>query len=81
MFSPILIAGGTTTMANRPFFPRATMIAQNLVTKLLLIFYTGKTAESEGYVVDVYENYIVLRGRNFVEGKFYPLANYIINTK
>jgi 3',5'-cyclic AMP phosphodiesterase CpdA len=43
--------------------------------------YVGKAAESEGYVVDVYKDYIVLRGRNFAEGKFYPLANYIIKTK
>ncbi len=42
--------------------------------------YVGKTAESEGYVVDVYENYIVLRGRDFAKGKFLPLANYLIDT-
>lgn len=42
--------------------------------------YVGKTAESEGYVVDVYENYIVLRGRDFVKGQFLPMANYCINT-
>lgn len=42
--------------------------------------YVAKTAESEGYVVDVYEHYIVLRGRDFVGEKFLPLANYCINT-
>lgn len=43
--------------------------------------YVPKSAESEGYVVDVYENYIVLRGRDFAGGKFLPLANYIIDTR
>ena len=42
--------------------------------------YVGKTAESEGYVVDIYEKYIVLRGRDFVAEKFLPLANYCIDT-
>lgn len=42
--------------------------------------YVDKTAESEGYVVDVYEKYIVLRGRDFVAEKFLPLANYCIGT-
>ena len=42
--------------------------------------YVGKSAESEGYVVDVYENYLVLRGRDFAKEKFLPLANYIIKT-
>lgn len=42
--------------------------------------YVGKTAESEGYVVDVYEHYIVLRGRDFANGKFLPMANYCIDT-
>ncbi|MBQ5889914.1 MAG: BspA family leucine-rich repeat surface protein [Clostridia bacterium] len=36
---------------------------------------------SEGYVVEVYENSIVLRGRDFVTGKFLPIANYCLNTK
>ncbi len=43
--------------------------------------YVGKSAESEGYVVDVYENYVILRGRDFAKGKFLPLANYIIDTR
>ena len=38
------------------------------------------TAESEGYVVDVYRNHIVLRGRDFAKGKFLPLAQYCIDT-
>ena len=42
--------------------------------------YVGKSAESEGYIVDVYEKYIVLRGRDFVAEKFLPMANYCINT-
>ena len=36
------------------------------------------TAESEGVVVDVYENCILFRGRNFVDKKFLPIAQYII---
>lgn len=36
------------------------------------------TAESEGVVVDVYENCILYRGRNFVDKKFLPIAQYII---
>ena len=40
---------------------------------------TGKlTAESEGVVVDVYENCILFRGRNFASKKFLPIAQYII---
>lgn len=42
--------------------------------------YVGKTAESEGYVVDVYENHIVLRGRDFASKKFLPIATYCIDT-
>ena len=38
------------------------------------------TAGSEGYVVDVYENHIVLRGRDFVKGEFLPIATYCIDT-
>ena len=36
--------------------------------------------ESEGYVVDVYENGIILRGYDFVNGKFIPSAYYYIDT-
>lgn len=42
--------------------------------------YVGKYAESEGYVVDVYRNHIVLRGRDFVTERFLPIANYCIDT-
>jgi hypothetical protein len=42
--------------------------------------YVSKYAESEGYVVDVYENHIVLRGRDFVSEKFLPIATYCIDT-
>lgn len=37
-------------------------------------------AESEGYVVDVYENGIVLRGIDFVNDKPIPLAQYYLDT-
>jgi predicted MPP superfamily phosphohydrolase len=36
--------------------------------------------ESEGYLVDVYENGIILRGRDFVRDKFLPIASYQITT-
>ncbi len=38
------------------------------------------TDGSEGYVVDVYENHIVLRGRDFVNGEFLPIATYCLDT-
>jgi hypothetical protein len=37
-------------------------------------------ADSEGYVVDVYENGIHLRGRDFVRGEFLPIASYWLDT-
>ena len=37
-------------------------------------------ADSEGYVVDVYEDGIHLRGRDFARGEFIPLASYWIET-
>lgn len=37
-------------------------------------------ADSEGYVVDVYESGIHLRGRDFVKGEFLPIASYWIDT-
>lgn len=37
-------------------------------------------SESEGYVVDVYDNHIVLRGRDFVKGEFIPMAQYCLDT-
>ena len=36
---------------------------------------------SEGYVVDVYENGIHLRGRDFVNERFLPIASYWIDTQ
>jgi predicted phosphodiesterase len=37
-------------------------------------------AGSEGYLVDVYENCIVLRGRDFIKQKYLPIANYLLDT-
>ena len=37
-------------------------------------------ADSEGYVVDVYEDGIHLRGRNFEKGEFLPIASYWLDT-
>jgi hypothetical protein len=36
--------------------------------------------ESEGYLVDVYETGIHLRGRDFVKGEFLPIASYWLDT-
>lgn len=38
-------------------------------------------AESEGYVIDVHENGIHLRGRDFIKEEFLPIASYWIDTK
>lgn len=35
---------------------------------------------SQGYAVDVYAGHIVLRGRDFVSGKFLPIATYCLDT-
>lgn len=35
---------------------------------------------SQGYVVDVYDGFIVLKGRDFVQGKYLPIATYKIDT-
>ena len=37
-------------------------------------------ADSEGYVVDVYENGVHLRGRDFVKEEFLPIASYWLDT-
>lgn len=37
-------------------------------------------ADSEGYVVDVYPNHVILKGRDFVSGKFLPIAIYCLDT-
>ena len=42
--------------------------------------YAYMYAQSEGYVVDVYRNHIVLRGRDFVVEKFLPIATYCLDT-
>ena len=41
---------------------------------------SGIYADSEGYVVDVYQNHIVLRGRDFIKEKFLPIATYCLDT-
>ena len=41
---------------------------------------TDDTSASEGYVVDVYENAVVLLGRDFVTGKFLPVATFCLDT-
>lgn len=42
-------------------------------------------AESEGYIVDVYDDYIILNGRDFIDndadGHILPIATYKIDTK
>lgn len=42
--------------------------------------YVKRYSDSEGYVVDVYENGIHLRGRDFVKGEFLPIASYWLDT-
>lgn len=42
--------------------------------------YKTVYADSEGYVVDVYEQGIHLRGRDFVRGYFIPVASYWLDT-
>lgn len=37
-------------------------------------------AESQGYLIDVYENHIVVRGVDFVKGEFIPIAQYCLDT-
>lgn len=39
-----------------------------------------KVETSQGYLMDVYENHIVLKGRDFVKGEFIPIAHYCLNT-
>ena len=38
------------------------------------------TEGSQGYVIDVYENFIVVKGRDFVKEKYLPIATYMIDT-
>ena len=42
--------------------------------------YVATYSTSEGYVVDVYENGIHLRGRDFVNGEFLSIASYWLDT-
>jgi hypothetical protein len=42
--------------------------------------YVSKYSESEGYVVDAYENGIHLRGRDFAKGASLPIASYWVDT-
>lgn len=42
--------------------------------------YVNVFADSEGYVVDVYQNHVILRGRDFTMDKFLPIATYCIDT-
>ena len=44
------------------------------------LLYVQIVADSEGYVVDVYENGIHLRGRDFKNEKFLPIASYWLDT-
>lgn len=37
-------------------------------------------AGSEGYLIDVYENAIVLKGLDFIKCKYLPIANYLLDT-
>lgn len=36
--------------------------------------------ESQGYIVDVYENQVILCGRDFAKGVFLPIATYCLDT-
>lgn len=42
--------------------------------------YSGDNSKGMGYVVDVYKSHIVLRGRDFVNEKFVPIATYCLDT-
>ena len=37
-------------------------------------------ATSQGYLMDVYDNHIVLKGRDFVKGEFIPISHYCLDT-
>lgn len=40
----------------------------------------NRTAESQGYIVDVYDDCIVLNGMDFINGEYVPLGIYKIDT-
>ena len=42
--------------------------------------YTKYAAAGEGYIVDVYEHGIALRGRDFESGAFSPIGSYYLDT-
>ncbi len=50
---------------------------KSLTNGQLVADYSG----SQGYIIDVYENSILLKGRDFVTGKFLPIATYSLDTK
>lgn len=39
-----------------------------------------KVETSQGYLMDVYANHIVLKGRDFVKGEYIPIAQYCVDT-
>lgn len=42
--------------------------------------YSYDTNGSEGYVMDVYRNHVILKGRDFKNGKYLPIAHYCLDT-
>lgn len=40
----------------------------------------NKFGESQGVLMEVYGNHVVLRYRDFVKGEFIPIANYLLDT-
>ena len=42
--------------------------------------YDKKSSEGQGYIIDVYENGIALKGRDFEKGKFVPIGTYYLDT-
>jgi hypothetical protein len=38
------------------------------------------TETSQGYLMEVYDNHIVLRGRDFAKGEYIPIAQYCLDT-
>ena len=49
-------------------------------TDLYRLTQQHRSSGSEGYLVDVYENGILLRGRDFAKGEWMPIATYWIDT-
>lgn len=42
--------------------------------------YSQDKTGSQGYVVDVYANHIIVKGRDFIAGKFLSIAHYCLDT-